>query len=502
MSYYSYDRSSSRGALIAWAIAGIVVLGIIGYLGWLWGWNVYVVRALFVTGGGQLIGMIILSILVILGIGIWAAVMERGWLVTFPILAAAIIWILVGFNSAYATQNLYLPSTNVSNGTIDRNFDQRVPFDIASAQVDKNMGDSVGNATSLKSIASEGEFGLWNSLVIRRGFAVGYEGVISIDSPTYGNVTSEDVERCYFDEQKANMRLGGFLPQNDLGREILNRLYWSNVTLDPEDTYGYCLDGTPHVVLPLVSNEGFIFQKRVPWGVALYNGSTGELTITQDADEIAKVPGPTYPITVASAQRNSLQSYNGDYWEHFQGLLGWDTVGNTEIQLRETDSGVAEYFTALQPRGASSSVVAAASVDSRMLEPGKFNQLEVVKLPQERAASATISDTIKNQYSYMPEFAGSNYQVYEIVPGVDQGWVASVGTDQSVVYRVLIDVTGSKLELIDRNGNTVGGKVTTGEDGEPTGVTLEGSIEDMSEAELLVLLGQISDRLTELNSAE
>lgn len=71
-----------------------------------------------------------------------------------------------------------------------------------------------------------------------------------------------------------------------------------------------------------------------------------------------------------------------------------------------------------------------------------------------------------------------------------------------MVYRVLIDGTGSKLEFIDRNGNAVGGKVTTDEDGEPTGVTLNGSIEDMSEEELLVLLGQISDRLTELNSAE
>ncbi len=499
----SYSNTGiSKSAIIAWLVGIAAIFGIFGFFGWLWGWNVYILRWAFVSGTGQMWLMLLLTVVAIVALWGFAIAHERGWLAVFPILAAGVIWTILAFNSAYATQNLYLPYTEVSAGTIDRDFDQRVPFEIADAQIEKNMGDSVGSTSSLKSIASEGEFGLWNSLIVRRGFAVGYEGVISIDSPTYGNVASDDVERCYFDENNANLRLGGWLPQNDLGREVLNRLYWSNVTLDEQDAYGYCDDGTPYAVLPLVSNEGFVFQKRVPWGVAHYNGSTGELTITQDADEIAEIPGPTYPITVASAQRNALQSYNGDYWEHFQGLLGWDTVGNTEIQLRETETSVAEYFTALQPRGASSSVVAAASVDSRMLKPGSYNELNVVKLPQERAANATISDTIKNQYSYMPEFAGSNYQVYEIVPGKDQGWVASVGTDQSVVYRVLIDVTGSKLELIDRNGDTVGGKIDTDENGEPTGVTLEGNIEDMSEAELLRLLGQISDRLTELNSAE
>lgn len=379
-----------------------------------------------------------------------------------------------------------------------KDYDQRVPLEIAENQIDNNMGDFMGANENVRSLASEGEFGLWNSLIIARGVGVGYEGVVSIDSPHFGNVNPDSVVRCEFDRQRANLRIGGFLPANDLGREIQRQLFWSNVSFNHQDVYGYCDDeGTPMVVVPLVSKEGYLFQNNRPWGVAYYNGLTGELKITQDVEEIAKLDGPTYPISVATAQRESFQSYDGDWWEHVQGKLGWDVVGNSEIQLRVAGTKESQYFTGLQPRGASAAVVAEFTVDARMTKPGDYNQVSIVMLDTPRASNGDIKDTIYTNYSSMTEFAGNKYDFYEIVPWVDGKWVASVGTERSVVYRLIVEDNGDKVTLIDRTGKTLNATVSN-ENGEET-VTINGSIDGMSEAELLELLGQVTERLKELN---
>lgn len=504
MSYNnSYDNR--KGFPVGGFILGLVILAVLLIPSFIWGWFEHFWRLFFVEwqAGGIILGSVLLTGL----IAIILTTMYGGKAgVTFIVpIGILIAMIIASFSFVYNQQRAYLEGVSVENVAPDINFDQRVPFEIAGNQVEKNMGDSLGTAQDVHSMAGEGNYGLWNTLVVKRGFVQGYESVISIDSPTYGNVSEENVRRCFFSDN-ATLRFGGALANNDLGRAIIDKVFWSNVTYHQEDAYGYCDGDTPYVVTPLVSVQGWYVTHDVPWGLAIYNGTTGQLTITQDPEVIKATPGPTYPITVARSQRQALQAYDGDWWNHVQGLLGWDTEdGNNEIQIRVSDTDKTVYFNALQPRGSSTNVTAESMVNAEGFTPNQYNKLTVYVLPHERTANATVDNNIKTQYSWMPAFSSttSNYQLYEIVPGQNGGWVASVGTDQSVVYRVVIDSTGNNVTLVDAK---TGKEITqAGVVNNPDGTTTvvpdtTGSVDGMSEDQLIALLGQITERLKELNS--
>lgn len=506
MSYY--NSTPSKGVVIGWLIASAFVLAIILGLGYMWGWHVYVLRNLFITPTGQGLLIILGIVAVTLALLAFFTFKIESNLACIAVIALGALSILAiviwgGVTTVNASQKHYLDAGNVEfvEDQALNAYELRVPLEIASAQVASNMGKFEGASYPTRSLPAEGNVGDWNSLVAARGFAVGYEGVVSIDSPTFGDVKPAEVDRCEFDSSKANLRLGGMLPGNDLKRVILSKVYWSNVTLINDDLYGYCNDaGEPVVVAPLVEMQGSFWNKiDVPWGLAIYNGITGDLELTQDAKIIAEIPGATYPLSVASNQRLALQSYDGGWWEHVQGRLGWDVVGNSELKLRTSETET-EYFTALQPRGASESVTAIFTTPGTMITPGKLAPVQVNLLNEERASDSKISDTIFNKYSYMPEFAGLKYNIYEIAPAETGSWVASIGSSQSVVYRALITKNGEEVTLINSAGESLKGTVTVDEITGEANVAVEGSIEGLTEAELLQLLGQISDRLKELNT--
>jgi hypothetical protein len=171
--------------------------------------------------------------------------------------------------------------------------------------------------------------------------------------------------------------------------------------------------------------------------VARYDGRTGKVTIT---DDTTKVPGPSYPISLAARQREGTAAVGGfaDWW--FE-RSGWDAsedganAGNeSEFSLRyRDDSGGSAYVTPLTPQGEASSVVAVSTVPTRH-SGGGLAPLTVHRLSPTWSSPQAIVALIKAEYRDV--CCWNDDQVFEVVPTGGSTWTATLGSEQSIRYRV------------------------------------------------------------------
>ena len=501
--YYNKERGSSTGAVIG-TIVTLVVLG--GFFGWLsWFNGSVIVRGLFTSGRGAwifVIGFVLLAVAVIVALVFHE--MDRFIQVTLAVVVAlavlaAIItgWVRIGYDTATQYTADIETSENATNS-----YGPRSPFEVAQASATRNLQDTRGDVQGTKSLADQSDHGTWNTLVVRRGFAQGYESLQTLDLPLYGSPSNSQVELCKFDTD-AKLRLGGFFPSNNLSREILQQVPL-NVTLMPDDAYGYCDDGTPYVVAPLKQVEGFYAPTWNSYGVATYNGKTGDIEIFTDAKDVSEIPGPTYPISLADQQRAALGA-TGGLWDYKFGRVGYDaSASNTEIQLRDAGEGTTDttYVTALAPKGASASIVGFVGVDAQFTESMTRNKLELNKLSGENTydAISTQEDNIKTSYTNLTGWA-TGLEIFEITPGENGSWVASIGKSQAVLYRAIIsEVDGSTVyELYDKEGNLVpdatsGSSPDAGDDeGTPIDLPAGTDLSDLTDEQLQQLGQEIMD---------
>jgi len=457
MSYYRTSKKSSVGKIVGLSVLAGLLIGFFIWLSWFNGAVIF--RGLFTAGRGGWIFFIGI-VLTLIAVTVSAISFTRKHFLlaalTFLTGVTILILLIMGWvRIGYDTDKQYVADLEVTKNQVD-SYEPRAPYDVAVASASRNLQDTRGDVQATKSLADQSTNGTWNTLVVRRGFAQGYESLQTLDLPLYGSPSNSQVDLCKFDK-RSELRLGGGFPHNNLDRAILN-IAPLDVTFENDDVYGYCVDKTPYVVVPLKKVEGFYAPTWNVYGVALYNGKSGALKVYTQAKDIRKIPGPTYPISLAAQQSGALGA-TGDLWDYNYGRVGYDaSQNNTEVQLRKAKDGRnTTYVTALCPKGASSSIVGFVGVDAHFQGQHR-NKLVLNKLSGSHTydAISTQEDNIKTSYANLTGWA-TGLEIFEVTPGIDGSWVASIGKSQSVLYRAVIsEVKGHTVyKLYDKDGNLI-----------------------------------------------
>lgn len=332
-------------------------------------------------------------------------------------------------------------------------YQDRAPFVVADQLSNRDLDQVIGDRVGVHAVQSAEQPNQYTTLVIRRGLFAGYEAVQVIRPPLVG-AGGDTSSACRFDPEH-QLRIGGGAPSNNLERAIAFQrpfAFW-----DETDAYGFC-DGEEAVVVVPLKRWGGVWPVMVhhPDGVAVYRG--GEVTI-HDADEIPEtIIGPTYPRSIAAEQRTASLA-TGSFADWLFKRAGFDTAGDggdeaepnrgnaVDFSLVSTD-GEGEFVTALTPVGVSESVVAAGHVANQ--QTGRdLNPYVVSRYPEALPALSTSENRIRSDFNHLPGWA-SGMRVMEITPSADGTYVASIGQNQVVTYRVLINTDGS-VEMMDRD---------------------------------------------------
>ena len=333
-------------------------------------------------------------------------------------------WLVVG---TYWEDQDYVQSARVVSGEPLPQLAPRAPFLVGKAQAGPTLGDVTGDIADVSYLPDQDRF---STLVARRGWLTGYEVAVTQTIAVEG--TGKDSRTCRFGDE-ADARLGGWFGHN-LGRLISEQQ--RGVLFEPDDAYAYCDGTTPFVVVPLKRQVGLFVVGERPAGVALYNGATGTVQVV---DQPTGLPGPTYPRSLAARQRVATHGMGGfsDWWFNRSGWDAADDGANTdnasEFTLARADGAGPLFVTPLSPRGSASSVVAVSTVPARY--PGvELAPLTVYRLDPTWASPQAIVARIKADYS---DFCCYNLdQVFEVIPTGGDNWVATIGSDQALRFRV------------------------------------------------------------------
>ena len=376
-------------------------------------------------------------------------------------------FILNYFQLASISQSVVISEESPSK----MSFRDRAPFDVAAATSSRALGNTTGDSNgNMRSLSVLGDNGEYSTAVIRRGFLKGYESVQMLDIPLFGTADVNNVSFCKFSEE-ANLRFGGSMPTNSLTSAIARKVPLGTKAKSTDAVLvceGEGENAVPMVYAPLTVQKGFAVTKRVPAGVAIYNGKTGELVI--EKNYTGKMP--VYPQSVAQKQRESMKASSGfDDWVF--GRSGFEDTSKDESDPNgdnRAEFGLANgegtkqlYVTPLNSRGTSSSIVAVGTVEATTLEGGKLNEYTVRVYPDNevRQANSSIADTITA--GALGGYQAQGLTVFEVVPNKDGNWIATIGRKQSILYRATVEPNGT-VTLRDANGKQVGKVVTPGVD--------------------------------------
>ncbi|MFI5999655.1 hypothetical protein ACIA98_04450 [Streptomyces sp. NPDC051366] len=359
------------------------------------------------------------------GRGSGGAAVALGWLAGLLGLGIAIWWLVYG---SYLQDRAYMRHVQIVGEPVP-GLAARAPYVVGKAQAAPHLGDVTGEISDITYLPDSNRFA---TLVERRGWLSGYEVGLVQDIPLGGNSRSR--QRCSFGVERADARIGGWFTHN-LGRKISAGKRW--LRFEAGDAYVTCSGDTPIVVVPLKRQTGILVVTERPAGLALYNGRTGKLTLT---DDTAAVPGPSYPLSLAARQREATAAVGSfsDWW--FE-RSGWDASedganeGNeSEFTLRYRDTtGSSAYVTPLTPQGEASSVVAVSTVPTRH-QGGGLAPMTVHRLSPTWSSPKALVALIKAEYRDVCCY--NDDRVFEVVPTGGSTWTATVGSEQNIRYRV------------------------------------------------------------------
>lgn len=436
--------------------------------------------------------------------------------------AAAALALLAGlgysiFVHGYLTNVAWAKGAQVVDEEIS--YAERGPWNVADRFASRDQGDLVGDRGPVRRVPgpSDEDGTRYTTLVAERHFVgmAGYEAVQSMHMPTVGQIDREATGHCEVPDSMGR-KVSSFWPWHNLTHSITAQRPFAH--WDSDDAYGYCdADGEPVVVVPLWAYDGWWTVTKVPAGVAVY---TPHGLDVMDADEMAEpvvgddplagllaphgIEGPTYPTSVAQRQREGLRGMFS-FGQYYSRTAGYDltskdhedaNLGNTTELILVDQDGRPDYLTPLTPRGSSQSITAVAVVPATQDGTGRVPVLvnTSVDLPATSTIATNIREaSISGDSSWTSRWA-SGMTVYEILPGQDGTWVASIGQGQAVSYRAVIASDGT-VEVT----NVVTGQ--TGGDGEVAdggSVPLpEGGLDvsGLTDAELVDLLRGVVDEM-------
>lgn len=488
-------------------IAGLVLFGVLGAIDVAWnGWRSLNWLDTIFHGHGWLFTSLAVLILIFSVGAFLFTVMEAagskllgGLVAALPILAlVGLVVYGVGFHG-YDVKHRYsqlATTTNVS--TTD--FKERAPYVVAANYASRNQGDVVGDRKAVHHVPESGEESSRYTTVIEgRGFMGrhGYAAIRTYDLPKMGPISDKAAKDCLVPASMGKT-WGAAWPTRSLDRSLMFKSPLSH--WDSDDSYGYCdKENKPVFVQPLWRWSGFWKAIKVPAGVAVYDESGLHLV---QGDALQAVEGPTFPRSLANEYRNALTA-SGSRDDSWSKRGGYDTTakdandtneGNSsEFSLLGTD-GHLYYVTPLTPRGSSQSLTAVSVVPARQEQwRGKFRVETKVELPATSSLENSIRATsVAGDPDYVARWNASNQplRVYEMIPGKNGHWVASIGMGQLVNYRADItpagEVTVQRLTADGTASEKPQDKVT---------VNTGKAVDTMTDEELIQVIQQASSEL-------
>lgn len=381
---------------------------------------------------------------------------------------------------SYSVNRAYFKHVVITDETAPT-FEERAAFRVAEAQAPGNLGSISGLLEETTYLPAEDRF---TSLVARPGNLQGYSAVLTQKVALTGQATPTT---CNFDTDRAQKRFGALFGHS-LARAISHEK--RGLRIHSEDVYSYCDGDTPYVVAPATRLTGLFPAIDVPAGVAVYNGATDEIQYMENVSA-GSLPGPVFPISLAENLRESA-SASGGYWDYVRGRVGYSTTSNDEsdtnagnaAEFALSANGTPTYATALSPRIRATSIAALGVVEADVFESGKFPVYTVHTLDPTRKSNSDVADRLRADYGALPEWA-AGMDIFEITPVSEKEWVASLGREKNIIYRVRINVDGSScLETAE------GEKIRCSGDAAPennTSTEFDGNVATLTDAELFAL---------------
>lgn len=417
--------SSSRGPS---GLLFLIAIPLVAIALWLWLDPLAFNRAYRITEAVWLP----VTVLVVLGVlgAIAAGILDKAW----PMFLGG----AAGLLGAFAIAMLRSWNASVVYAEIPEeaqtqpSFEERVPYSVADRSAKsalEGVNADLGRTVYLTGTNS------YSTPADARGFMgfFGYEAVVEQEFQLDG--TFDGTQQCDFADD-ADKRMGGTWG-NSLERAIAaeSRLAY----FDSEDAWAFCDKDTAMVAVPIDKRVGNPFNRHyVPAGLALYDGSTGEVAIYKEVGE-DEFPGPVVSENYASLIEAAMSHRDNEgFLSVLLGQTGYQTPDASSVnhQLGLAEGGSA-HVTALQRVSASTAVEYILSVPSGAVTAGETPEIQMYLLDPTRRDNTVISDSIRSQFSDINWDSG--IEVQEITPGPEGTWVASIGQATEVVYRVKMD---------------------------------------------------------------
>lgn len=379
----------------------------------------------------------IIPVIVVAGCALFAGAMWEddrtvsvgAWILTAGLAVGTIaFWV----SHSYLEDSYYAGSVRISTDPAP-DLAYRAPYNISEQQARPDLGEVTGNPTTPMYLPDLGNF---TTLVEQIGWSTGYRTLLT---QTISDTGRNDHIMCDFGPA-ADRRFGGIFGHS-LGRLINEQQRFVN--WDTDDAYGYCqTPNHPMVVVPLIEQDGWLVVTNKPAGLAVYDGVTGHLDILTDPRQIAAVPGPTYPLSLASRQRESLGAIHG-FSDWFWGRAGWkspddaDAINSSNVNefvLGTPDKHAPQYVNMLTSQGGATAISVITTVDARLagldLSPLVVHHTNPVWL-----STGTIENQIHVDFGDV--FAvNRRSEISELAPLNGHEWVATIGLPQAMQYRV------------------------------------------------------------------
>lgn len=499
-----FEKSHKK---LAVALTVLLMLTIVSLFTWWWG------AQTFHWVYGFLRGNILFAlswVLILVGCAVFIHTKNISRAIGFFIIGAGMTTLLISlFIPGYMVKQNYLEhSTTVNTSQSDVHYRERAPLDVAANASNRYLGDTTGDTTgSVKSLPLVGEHGVYNTSIIRRGVAQGYESTQSMEVPLTGSITNKQVKFCEFNPE-AKLRLGGMTPWNNLWRSIAWRTN-PGVSYSKSDAFVYCESNNPYVVVPLKQISGGFFPYKTPYGAAVYNGTTGELDIVKDFKDsdypfVGKTP--LYPQSLATKQREAFTAA-GSFFDYLFQRSGFEDTSSdanypnqdnrAEFSLASPDGKQGYYVTPLTSRGSTSTIIALGDVRSDSMTPGELNTYTIHRFADGDARQANSSIAQRITGEVLSGYKAQGLSVFEIVPADNGNWVATIGNEQSILYRAYINSDG-KITLEESHEAPQGDTQPDNPQGNPQGqvsMDLGKPVEELTTEEITQHIAKLVEEL-------
>lgn len=330
----------------------------------------------------------------------------------------------------------------------------------------------------------------------------GYEAVQTLTMPTTGAIPSGASDFCKIPDSMTR-RLDTVWPWHALSWSIHAKApfaHWDN-----DDAFGYCANGQPMVVVPLYKYSGWWAVTKEPNGAAVYSEDGVEILSAQELTD-RTIEGPTYPRTVASEQRTSINA-GGTLMQWLGSKYGYNltdqdeedsnTDNPSEFTLVPFGTQDLQYVTPLTPRGSSQSMTAVSVVPASQQGEGRLPL--TLNTSADLPATSTLETAIKESSVHGDNAWTTRWSagmgVYEILPAQNGHWAASIGQGQAVSYRADIAPDGKVTVVNADTGASSDGAASSSK--KKDAVTVDGGkpLDQMSEGELLKLIQDVATEL-------